>query len=265
MYKLHRIRAVWECFCCVVGLGVLAFNHGITTFVSKYDPFMKNDLAFELFRPLNPIDLIGANGFYTVPQSQLICFYEPWDRFVISTISPDSDYTIAHYELLPESAPFQLLQGKLCFMPTPNIRHQRISGNIVRELYGYVVAHKLGEVFYVLDVEFNENTIAQPDILFISNQRKDIAKNDALRVVGAPDFIVEILLLYEFDDRVRKMQIYEESDVLEYWIVVPTTETVEVYQNMDSKMVLTQTAQRGEVLHSVAIEGFSVEVDRVFG
>lgn len=70
----------------------------------------------------------------------------------------------------------------------------------------------------------------QPDIIFVSAEKKSIVKQDAIH--GIPDMLIEILSPSNSDhDLIRKKDLYEKVGVPEYWIVNPvTTETVGFFQ-----------------------------------
>ncbi|MHB1645174.1 MAG: Uma2 family endonuclease [bacterium] len=59
----------------------------------------------------------------------------------------------------------------------------------------------------------------QPDIIFISNENKDIIKKKGVDV--PPDLVIEILSpSNEYYDIKIKKEVYEKSGVLEYIIIV---------------------------------------------
>ena len=72
--------------------------------------------------------ILGNNRFILV-QGQLL-FRDERGQPVITYIDENSDsYTEKEYNQLPESAPFQLIQGKLIYMPSPFDIHQKVLGN----------------------------------------------------------------------------------------------------------------------------------------
>ena len=106
-------------------------------------------------------------------------------------------FAYADYKSVPESMDkrYELLDGDLVLVPTPTIRHQRVSKKLGFILITFFEHNNLGEVLGApLDVVFgkgDEREVVQPDIIFISNERKDIATEQEIQ--GAPDLVVESL------------------------------------------------------------------------
>jgi Uma2 family endonuclease len=202
-------------------------------------------------------------GHYGIIGNQLLFFSQELGQFVLTQISEEQAYTAADYAKLPESAPFQLINGKLIFMASPKDLHQQIVGNIYFEIRSYIKIHKIGELrVSPLDVHFDEQNIVQPDVLFVSIARKEIIQD---YIKGAPDFVVEVLSPTNTKAEMQaKMELYGKYDVIEYWIVKPKEESVEVYHNHAQQMQLFVEAGIEDTIKSVAIEGFELEVRRIF-
>lgn len=126
------------------------------------------------------------------------------------------------FESLPEGTLCQVINNSLFMSPAPNSLHQRISRSIFRQLDKIVETNGLGEVFYApIDVYLNSSNIYQPDILFISIERLHIVE---AKINGAPNLIIEVLSPgTERLDKLEKKAVYEQSGVLEYWIVSPVS------------------------------------------
>lgn len=125
---------------------------------------------------------------------------------------------------------YELFEGDLIITPSPNTAHQNAIGNLFRLLSLYVESHNLGKVFVApFDVYFDEETVVEPDILFVAKDRLHII--DEQKVNGAPDVVIEITSpTTEQRDRGFKFKRYAQEGVKEYWIVDPAKKTVEVYQ-----------------------------------
>ena len=137
----------------------------------------------------NLSDLLNGR-MYAMLGDRTIVFENEKGKYVIFTVDPDADYTKEDFMQLPEGAPFELLNGKLTYMPSPFDPHQNAAGNIYLALGLHVKQNKLGVVrFAPLDVHLDRKNIFQPDLLFVSKQRTNIIGK---WVFGAPDLTIEI-------------------------------------------------------------------------
>jgi len=173
-------------------------------------------------------------------------------------------HTKADYDLLPPESPYQLIEGKLVMTPAPFTKHQRASRNLELELFVWLRKNKIGEVFDApTDVELDDKNIVQPDLVVIKRDHYDMIGEK--RIVGAPDLIVEILSPDNaYNDLKRKFRLYERCGVMEYWIVDPEFETVDIYLNEGGRYVLREQKEKNGVMSSVALEGFQVEISDIF-
>ncbi|MDA8337926.1 MAG: Uma2 family endonuclease [Nitrospiraceae bacterium] len=173
-------------------------------------------------------------------------------------------YTYEDYEKLPEGAPYQLIGGELIMTPSPVPYHQIISRRIEFELLKFVEDRKLGEVIDApMDVYLSETETYQPDIIFISNERMNIIGEK--KIEAAPDLVIEILSeSTAYYDLRHKKRIYESSGVKEYWIADPMEKSIEVYENVNGEFkIYSQAMEKGRV-NSKLLEGFGVELEKVF-
>jgi len=139
------------------------------------------------------------------------------------------------YKSLPEGTRVQLINDQLIMSPAPLVDHQEISKRIFRVLDSFVEENKIGTALYApVDVYFNEKNVYQPDILFISSERKEIIHQDA--IYGAPDLIIEVLSHGSKKyDKGKKKDVYLQTGVKEYWIVDPENLECVGYKNANSK------------------------------
>ncbi len=164
---------------------------------------------------------------------------------------------------LPEGTLAQLLEGEIFMVPAPVPEHQRISGKLYAFLLQYVERKNLGEIFFSpIDVFLDEHNVVQPDLVYISEEKRSIIGEK--RIEGAPDWIAEILSEGNaYHDLKTKKKLYERHGVAEYWIVDPMERSVEVYRNGESGFKLITSSTSGKIESSV-LDGFSVEIDRIF-
>ena len=144
--------------------------------------------------------------------------------------NPQIKFTYRDYLLLPEQDRRELIEGEFYMPPSPSFRHQNIVAHLGSKLRHYVEANKLGVVLFApMDVVLSETNVVQPDILFISNERREIIT--PANISGAPDLVVEILSPSTAErDRELKLRLYSRYGVREYWIVDPDEESVHVLE-----------------------------------
>ena len=148
-------------------------------------------------------------------------------------------YTYADFCSWPEGERCELIEGRLYAMATPTMAHQHVSREIFARLYLFLQG-KPCQVFYApfsvrLNADESDDTVVEPDILVVCDEKK---LEDGKGVVGAPDFIVEVLSPSTAKhDKVTKHRLYQRSGVREYWIVDP-----------DDKLLMVNILQNGRYM-----------------
>ena len=163
-------------------------------------------------------------------------------------------FTYRDYLLLPEGDRRELIEGDFYVVPAPTFRHQIISRNLGMLLWEFVRGKGLGQVVWApTDVVLSPESVVQPDILFISNERRGIITED--NVSGAPDLVVEILSPSTAErDRELKLTLYARYGVREYWIVDPEDSSVEVMALGDAGVASARSYTSGRVESSLLPE-----------
>ncbi|MFN4253526.1 MAG: Uma2 family endonuclease [Saprospiraceae bacterium] len=165
-----------------------------------------------------------------------------------------------------DTAIYELIKGEIVKRASPNTPHQQTFTNLFVELGLYNRQKKLGRLFAApYDVYLDaENAGIQPDILFVTNERDFIIRNNN-GIVGAPDLVVEILSKGTMNtDRGDKKDVYEQFAVREYWIVDPSARSVEVYKMEQNRYRLVSSAREEGTFKSSVLPDFEMDVSLVF-
>lgn len=141
------------------------------------------------------------------------------------------------YKSLPEGTMVQLINGIIRMSPSPLDSHASLLMDIAPDLHFFVKEKALGTIrFGLYDVYIDESNAFQPDILFVSNERLHLIKEEGLH--GAPDLVIEILspsnAKYDLEE---KKDVYEQYGVKEYWIVDPADNSVTGYSLTNGKFI----------------------------
>ncbi len=180
-------------------------------------------------------------------------------------------YTYADYLTWEIDHMVELIKGKVFRQAAaaPRRIHQEVSGRIFAKLYTLLERKEWKVYAAPFDVRLpvksrkheDINTVVQPDICVVC----DPEKLDELGCVGAPDLIMEILSPSNNKKELQnKYEVYEESGVLEYWIIHPYEKTLLVYTLTDGKYVPSRLFTLGDRVPSQCIQGFVLDLDELF-
>lgn len=146
-------------------------------------------------------------------------------------------YTYTDYMSYAEGEKIEIIDGHIYNMsPDPSRIHQKIISELITTLNVYIRSNNGPCEVYPspFDVFLSDNkdiqnckNIVQPDVSVIYDKNKLNNKG----CLGAPDMIIEIVSPYNpSNDYVRKLSLYEQFNVREYWIINPMKETILVYR-----------------------------------
>ena len=156
-------------------------------------------------------------------------------------------FTLEDYETLPDDVRAELIDGVLYEMNAPTFSHQKLILEIAIMLKNYIVKNKgKCEVIcapFDVQLDCDDKTMVEPDVMIVCE--KDKITNRCL--VGAPDFIVEILSPSTIKkDMTIKLSKYMNAGVREYWIVDLKHKRVIVY-NWEQEEILSIYGFDGKV------------------
>lgn len=139
-------------------------------------------------------------------------------------------YTEEDYYNLPENVRAELIDGQIYYQAAPSRLHQKLVSILHATIYQYIKS-KGGpcEVYpapFAVKLRKDRKNIVEPDISVICDKNKLTDEG----CLGAPDWIIEIISPgTSSHDYVRKLNLYMDAKVREYWIVDPEKRHVVVY------------------------------------
>ncbi len=161
----------------------------------------------------------------------------------------------------------ELIDGEHYVTPSPNIRHQRISGRLYLLIGSWLEANPTGQLFYApLDVVFSNFDVVEPDLLYMSNARAEAIVTEK-HVAGVPELVVEIGSKgTRKRDETVKRRLYERVGVDEYWIVDPAIDTIRVFRRSSGAFgrPLELSAEAGDSLETPLLPGLTIPLARIF-
>lgn len=162
----------------------------------------------------------------------LICINQMKGWMYMGALAEQSrnDYTEDDYYSLPKDVRAELVDGQFYDMASPSRRHQEILNAINNEIYNYLKSKKgpckVYPAPFAVKLFDDKKNIVEPDISVICDPDKLTDKGCS----GAPDWIIEIISPSNAGhDYVRKLNLYMDAGVREYWIIDPDRQKTIVY------------------------------------
>ena len=177
-------------------------------------------------------------------------------------------FTYADYKEweLDEGERYELIRGEAFGMVGPNERHQAILMQLSAQFFNFLQGKPCRVYPAPFDVRLfyeedeSDDTVVQPDIMVICDKEK--IGDEGCR--GAPDLVVEILspsnTAIEME---RKLKLYMEAGVREYWVVDPVNKGLAVYLFRNGAISIKTYGNTGAVPVSI-LPGLNIALDQVF-
>ena len=142
-----------------------------------------------------------------------------------------ANYTEEDYYNLPEDVRAELIDGALIYnQAAPSRLHQTILGELHAIIHSYIKNSggpcRVYPAPFAVQLTKNKPTVVEPDLSIVCDRSKLTERG----CTGAPDWIVEITSPGNAShDYIRKLKLYADAGVREYWIVDPDKKSIFVY------------------------------------
>src|SRR5690606_11697002 len=139
------------------------------------------------------------------------------------------------------------------------------SGRLFQEIQTFIADSGCKGIclFAPLDVYLDDTNVFQPDLLYLSEERKAALVKEGIE--GAPDLVIEILSpATAYYDLRQKKDIYEHFGVKEYIIVDPVQKNIELYILEDGAFVLREKASVPGRVSSALLSGLVFDLTKLF-
>jgi Uma2 family endonuclease len=189
---------------------------------------------------------------------------EPEPTWEIAHLFPRQGmWTEEEYLDLSTNRLVELVDGKVEVLAMPTELHQMIVAFLLEALIGWARPRDAGTVLFAgLRVRLRAGNIREPDVVFMRKAHDHRRDNECW---DGADLVMEVV---SDDDRrrdlVTKRFEYAQAGIPEYWIVDPKNSTVTVLKLAGERYAEHGVFNRGDQATSATLDGFTVEVARVF-
>lgn len=161
---------------------------------------------------------------------------------------------------------FEYIDGEAYFLTSPKVTHQRILGNMHIIFCSWFKGKTCMPYLAPFDVTLKKSesniNVVQPDLLVICDPDNT---NEKDKYTGVPSLVVEILSESTSRiDLVKKMDLYINTAVNEYWIVNYFNREVTVYEFKDKDIVNMKVYVRDDVVKSFIFDGLAANMSEIF-
>jgi Uma2 family endonuclease len=180
----------------------------------------------------------------------------------------EEKFTYADYkawELKPGER-FELINGVAYAMAAPNLTHQLIVTVLTTEFHTFLKGKTCKVIPSPFDVRLfykkddSDDTVVQPDVVVVCDPKK-LGEEGCH---GAPDLVVEILspsnTAFEME---RKLLLYREAGVKEYWIVDPKDKHISIYTLKNGEYAL-QIYSIQDTARPGVVPGLEIPLSTIF-
>ena len=147
------------------------------------------------------------------------------------SLPSNTTYTADDYWNLPDGERAELINGQLYALASPSRMHQKLIIELTFYFQQYIKSNngdcEIYAAHFDVNLNANDQTFVEPDISVICDPDKLSDRG----CEGAPDLVIEVVSPSSRRmDYIRKMALYADAGVREYWIVDPATEQTTLYR-----------------------------------
>lgn len=162
---------------------------------------------------------------------------------------------------------YEYIDGEIYLLASPKTVHQKALTEIFGPFYTWFREKECTPMVAPYDITLRRNpeniNIVQPDLMVICDLEEKLNENDYY--IGVPSLVVEILSAgTRRKDLIKKLDLYMECGIQEYWIVNPLNQEVTVYLFKERDISDSTTYRKSETVESFLFPGLLVELEQIF-
>jgi len=210
--------------------------------------------------------IISKNGKKV---ARLIKFYENNMVQEESTIYSYEGMKVSYEEFMKiareSEKRYEYIDGQVYLLSSPTVSHQKIIMVLSSILFFYFQDKECIPLASPLDVTLykdNNPNVVQPDLLVICDQ-ESIGDKDTYE--GIPTLVIEVLSeTSRSKDMIKKLDLYMQGGVKEYWIVNPFSEEVNIYCFKERELEKMKTYKKDDKAAAQVFSGLGINLSELF-
>jgi len=161
---------------------------------------------------------------------------------------------------------YEYIDGKAYMIVSPKITHQQVVGNLFILLYAWFKGKKCRPYLSPFEVTLKKNdkniNVVQPDLLVICDPENRDEKD---KYTGVPALVIEVLSESSRSlDLVKKLDLYMQACIQEYWVVDYFEKEAILYGFKDNDIAYMKVFSKDDVLASCIFENLALKLEDIF-
>lgn len=162
---------------------------------------------------------------------------------------------------------YELIDGEVYLLSSPKTTHQVALNGLIHTFYPWFRKKECSPFVAPYDITLSKGLdnicVVQPDLMIICDLEQKLGEDGYYK--GVPALVVEIISeTTRSRDMVKKLDLYMDCGIEEYWVVNPLNREVTVYQFKDKEIRDSKTYKNKETAESGIFPGLAVAVDTLF-
>lgn len=164
---------------------------------------------------------------------------------------------------------FELIDGVIYNLASPSYKHQHAIHELHGIFYNWFKGKSCTPLTSPFDItlfkEKNNICVVQPDIVVLCDRENLDSKG---KYKGVPTLVIEVLSpSTRSKDMLKKLELYKQCGVREYWIVDPVNEQITIYELQNNEITNSRSFTRNakDDVQSFCFDGLKVDLEDVFG
>lgn len=165
---------------------------------------------------------------------------------------------------------YELIDGQIYYLASPRFKHQVAVNEIFGQFYNWFKGKHCRPLTSPFDVQLcnraerfeDDPNVVQPDIIIMCDEEK-VTKDG--KYEGIPTLVVEVLSKStKSKDMVKKLNLFMNSNVKEYWVVDTERELIHRHHFEDRELLDTVVFTKDMLIESSVFQGLAIQMNEIF-
>jgi Uma2 family endonuclease/antitoxin (DNA-binding transcriptional repressor) of toxin-antitoxin stability system len=163
---------------------------------------------------------------------------------------------------------YEYIDGEIYLLASPRVGHQQAIGELYAIFHQFFKGSGCTPLLAPCDIRLQrpkvkDPNVVQPDLLVVCDLEDHRSERDFY--MGVPSLVVEVLSdSTRSKDTVKKMDLYMDCGVTEYWLVNPFSREVSIYLFEDRGIKQSCTFKNAETAQSFLFKGLAVPLEGIW-